>query len=126
MQNLGIIQDSLGICRFTGFAFSTDTWARIASGTTGMDFSTARLEEVANRIATLERIFNLETGLEAEEDILPKRFQEEPILIGGKEKVIPLGLAQRLRSDYYLAREWDEKGRPTESLVRTLDLKGIK
>jgi len=126
MQNLGIIQDSLGICRFTGFAFSTDTWARIASGATGMDFSTARLEEVANRVATLERIFNLKTGLEAEEDILPKRFQEEPILVGGKEKVIPLGLAQRLRSDYYLAREWDEKGRPTESLVRTLGMKGIK
>lgn len=126
MQNLGIIQDSLGICRFTGFAFSTDTWARIASGTTGIDFSTARLEEVANRIATLERIFNLATGLKAEEDILPKRFQEEPIMIGGKEKVIPLDLAQRLRSDYYLAREWDEKGRPTESLVRTLDMKGIK
>jgi aldehyde:ferredoxin oxidoreductase len=125
MQNLGIIQDSLGICRFTGFAFSTDTWARVASGVTGMDFSTARLEEVANRIATLERIFNLKTGLEAEEDILPKRFQEEPILIGGKEKVIPLDLAQRLRSDYYLAREWDKKGRPTGSLLRTLDMKGI-
>lgn len=126
MQNLGIIQDSLGICRFTGFAFSEDPWARMASGITGIDFSTARLEEAARRIATLERIFNLETGLEEDEDILPSRFQEEPIVVGGKEKVIPLDLMQKLRSDYYLAREWDERGRPTERLVKSLDIKGIK
>ena len=126
MQNLGIIQDSLGICRFTGFAFSADPWARMASGITGLDFSTARLEEAAHRIAALERIFNLKTGLEADEDILPKRFQEEPILVGGKEKVIPLDLMQNLRSDYYLAREWDKRGRPTERLVKSLNIKGIK
>lgn len=126
MQNLGIIQDSLGICRFTGFAFSADPWARMASGITGMDFSTARLEKAANRIATLERIFNLQTGLKSDEDILPKRFQEEPILVGGKEKVMPLDLMQKLRYGYYLAREWDQRGRPAESLVKSLDIKGIK
>jgi len=126
MQNLGIIQDSLGICRFTGFAFSADPWARMASGITGMDFSTARLEEAAHRIATLERMFNLETGLEADQDFLPKRFQEEPILVGGKDKVIPLDLMKKLQSDYYLARGWDKRGRPTERLVKSLNIKGIK
>ena len=42
MQNLGILQDSLGVCRFTGYAFSTEPWARMASGATGGDFSVAR------------------------------------------------------------------------------------
>ena len=59
MHNLGIIQDSLGVCRFTGYAFSYDPWARMMSGVTGLDFSTARLEEIANRIAAVERLFNL-------------------------------------------------------------------
>ncbi len=126
MQNLGIIQDSLGICRFTGFAFSSDPWARIASGITGMNFSIARLEEIANRVATLERIFNLETGLESDEDTLPERFQQEPILVGSKERMISSDLIERLRADYYLAREWDAKGRPTERLVKSLKIDEIK
>jgi aldehyde:ferredoxin oxidoreductase len=126
MQNLGIIQDSLGICRFTGFAFSADPWARMATGITGVDFSTARLEETAHRIATLERMFNLETGMVANEDILPQRFQDEPILVGGKEKLIALESMQKMRSDYYIARGWDKKGKPTERLVTSLNIKGNK
>jgi aldehyde:ferredoxin oxidoreductase len=112
MQNLGIIQDSLGICRFTGFAFATDPWARIASGITGLNFSTARLEEMANKVASLERIFNLETGMEAEEDTLPLRFQEESIIVGEKERRVLSDSINKMRRDYYQARGWDEKGIP--------------
>jgi aldehyde:ferredoxin oxidoreductase len=112
MQNLGIIQDSLGICRFTGFAFSTEPWARMASGITGLNFSTSRLEEIANRIASLERVFNLDTGMEAEEDTLPLRFQEESIPVGGKERRVSPDLIAKMRRDYYLAQTWDEKGIP--------------
>jgi aldehyde:ferredoxin oxidoreductase len=112
MQNLGIIQDSLGICRFTGFAFSTEPWARMVSSVTGLDFSTSRMEDIANRIASLERIFNLGTGMRTEEDTLPLRFQNESILIGEKEKKIPLDVLVKMRRDYYLARGWDENGIP--------------
>lgn len=112
MQNLGIIQDSLGVCRFTGFAFSTEPWARIASGITGLQFSTSRLEEMANRIATMERTFNLEAGMEEEEDTLPLRFQKESILIGEKQRKIGPDVIVKMRRDYYLARGWDEKGKP--------------
>ena len=112
MQNLGIIQDSLGICRFTGFAFSTEPWARMVSGVTGLDFSASRMEEIANRIASLERIFNIETGMRTEEDTLPLRFQNESILVGEKEKKIPFDVLVKMRGDYYLARGWDENGIP--------------
>ncbi len=126
MQNLGIIQDSLGICRFTGFAFSTDPWSRMVSATTGLDFSAARLEKIANRVATLERIFNLEAGLNPEDDTLPERFSTEPILVKGKERLIPKEAMERMRRDYYQARGWDEKGKPTESLVKALEIEGRK
>jgi aldehyde:ferredoxin oxidoreductase len=112
IQNLGIIQDSLGICRFTGFAFSTEPWARMASGITGLNFSTAKMEEIANRVASLERAFNLETGMEAEEDTLPLRFQEESIIVGDKEKRVLPDSIVKMRRDYYKARDWDEKGIP--------------
>lgn len=126
MQNLGIIQDSLGICRFTGFAFSTDPWSRMVSAITGMDFSTKRLEEIADRVATLERVFNLEAGLKPDHDTLPKRFSNETILVNGKEKRIAKKAMERMRSDYYQVRRWDKKGRPTQGLLKALKIDGRK
>ncbi len=124
MQNLGIIQDSLGICRFTGFAFSTEPWARIATGITGLNFSTSRLEEMANRIASLERLFNLKTGMDAEEDTLPLRFQQETISVGGNDKRISPDLISRMRRDYYEARGWDENGIPGRIITKSSRSKG--
>jgi aldehyde:ferredoxin oxidoreductase len=126
MQNTGILQDSLGICRFTGFAFSTDPWARMASGVTGMDFSVARLEEIANRIATLERMFNLEAGARMVDDTLPERFSQVPIVVAGEEKVVSRDAQDRMRRDYYRVRDWDEKGRPAQAVLKTLRIKGRK
>ncbi len=126
MHNLGIIQDSLGVCRFTGYAFSYDPWARMMSGLTGLDFSTARLEEIANRIAAVERLLNLSAGLTAEDDTLPARFSTEPILVAGEERVVTADAIARMRRDYYRARGWDEKGSPTLSLLESLGLKERK
>ncbi|MGD2294923.1 MAG: aldehyde ferredoxin oxidoreductase family protein [Candidatus Aminicenantes bacterium] len=123
MQNLGIIQDSLGICRFTGFAFSTDPWARMVSAVTGREFSTARLEEVANRIAALERLFNLAAGVTSEDDTLPERFSSEPIVVEGKERTVPKTVRDRLKKDYYEVRGWDAQGRPKSAFLRDLEIK---
>jgi aldehyde:ferredoxin oxidoreductase len=120
MHNLGIIQDSLGVCRFTGYAFSYDPWARMMSGVMGMDFSTARLEEIANRIAAVERLFNLASGLTSADDTLPQRFSSEPIIVAGEERVVSKEAIVRMRQDYYKARGWDEEGRPTRGLMASL------
>lgn len=122
LQNMGILQDSLGVCRFTGFAFSADPWARIASGITGLDFSASRLEETANRIAALERIFNLKAGLTIEDDSLPDRFSQEPILVGEKEMTVPRDAIEKMRVDYYSVRGWDAQGKPPKNLLKALNL----
>ncbi|MCK4340672.1 MAG: aldehyde ferredoxin oxidoreductase family protein [Phycisphaerae bacterium] len=124
MQNLGLIQDSLGICRFTGYAFGTEPWSRMASGVTGRDFSTARLEEIADRIAALERLFNLEAGVTPEDDTLPARFSTEPLVVAGQQRVVSREVITRLRSDYYEARRWDRLGRPTAGLLSKLRING--
>ncbi|MDI6846362.1 MAG: aldehyde ferredoxin oxidoreductase C-terminal domain-containing protein, partial [Candidatus Saccharicenans sp.] len=127
MQNTGILQDSLGICRFTGFAFSVDPWARIVSGVTGQDFSTVRLEEIANRIAALERLFNLEAGLNPEEeDLLPARFAEVPIMAEGKPRAVTLESQLQMRRDYYRARGWNDDGRPGEEFLRHMKIQRRK
>ena len=122
MQNLGIIQDSLGICRFTGFAFSTEPWSRMVSAVTGLDFSTSRLEEIANRIATLERLFNLEAGMRPEEDTLPERFSSETIQVEGKDKSISKKTMDTMKRDYYRVRGWDNQGKPPRFLLNALKI----
>jgi aldehyde:ferredoxin oxidoreductase len=126
MQNTGILQDSLGVCRFTGYAFSSDPWARMVSGVTGRDFSVAKLEEIENRIATLERLFNIEAGATAEDDVLPARFAELPIIVEGKERCVSSEEQERMRRDYYRVRGWDERGRPTPEILRALRIEGRK
>jgi aldehyde:ferredoxin oxidoreductase len=120
MQNTGILQDSLGVCRFTGYAFAADPWARMISGVTGRDLSVARLDEIENRIAALERLFNVEAGVTAEDDALPDRFADVPIVVEGKERTVSRGDQERMRRDYYRIRGWDAAGRPTPELLRSL------
>ena len=124
MQNTGILQDSLGVCRFTGYAFSSDPWARMVSGVTGRDFSVARLEEIENRVATLERLFNLEAGATAADDALPPRFAETSISAEGGERRVSEADQDRMRRDYYRVRGWDGRGRPTPELLRALRVEG--
>ena len=112
MQNIGILQDSLGVCRFTGYAFGSDPWSRMLSGATGMDFSVARLEEIANRIADLERLFNLAAGAVPADDALPARFAESPVVVAGEKRIVSREAQERMRRDYYQVRGWDENGRP--------------
>ena len=126
MQNTGILQDSLGVCRFTGFAFSSDPWARMVSGVTGRDFSVTRLEEIENRVAALERRFNVEAGATAEDDVLPARFAELPITAEGKERRVSAEDQERMKQGYYRVRGWDERGRPTPVLLRALGIEGRK
>ncbi|MCJ7645105.1 MAG: aldehyde ferredoxin oxidoreductase family protein [Candidatus Aminicenantes bacterium] len=123
MQNMGILQDSLGVCRFTGYAFSTDPWARMASGATGVDFSVTRLEEIANRVAALERMFNVEAGVTAADDDLPERFSDVPIIVEGKERRVSPDDKERMRKDYYSIRRWDGRGRPTRELIDALNIR---
>ena len=123
IQNVGILQDSLGVCRFTGFAFSTDPWARMVSGITGEDFSTSRLDEIANRIATLERLFNCEAGCAASDDSLPARFSAVPVIVEGKERRVSVGDMERMKQDYYRTRGWDGEGKPAEGTLAAYDIR---
>ena len=122
VQDLGIVQDSLGVCRFTGYAFTIETWSRMLSGVTGEDFSTHYLEKLAQRIAALERLFNLEAGFTDKDDTLPERFQKEPIHTEGMDVVVKKEHIEKLRRDYYKVRNWDEHGIPNRELLQKLNI----
>jgi len=121
-QDLGIIQDSLGVCRFTSFAFGAEPWAGLFSAAIGEDVSVAELETAAQRIAALERRFNLKAGFTRKDDDLPARFKTEPIRIGDHDRVVSEEDRERMLDDYYAARGWDREGAPTPATLEELGI----
>jgi aldehyde:ferredoxin oxidoreductase len=122
VQDTGIIQDSLGICRFTGFAVGIDVWTRVLSAVTGREVTRNQFDRIAQRIATLERIFNLRAGASAEDDSLPLRFQNDSLVIGGAPRSYPPELIRKLRQAYYQVRGWDAVGVPGKDLCKSLGI----
>jgi len=126
IQDLGIIQDSLGVCRFTGFAFSTEPWSRMLSGVIGDDYSSADFGKLANRVAALERVFNLRAGLKHSDDRLPLRFSSQPITVQEKKITLSESSQTQMREDYYIARGWSvPEGIPSQEMLETLKCEGI-
>ncbi len=119
-QDVGIIQDSLGVCRFTGFATGTEHWARVYGATIGEDVRRSEMEKAAGRIAALERRFNVQAGFTRADDDLPARFSTEPIMIDGRERVITAAERERMLDDFYLVRGWDREGVPTQECLEKL------
>ncbi len=126
VQNVGIIQDSSGMCRFTGYAFGLDVLARLLSGSSGFDFSVEKLEFIARRIATLERLFNNAAGFTEDDDTLPPRFQTEPLHTDGADRVMSPELIRTLREAYYEISGWDKAGRPKPETIEKFGIAPIK
>jgi aldehyde:ferredoxin oxidoreductase len=98
------------------------TWpvlTELTNALTGENLALDDLKRIGERIWTLERLYNLREGVEA--DMLPDRFFTEDLDDGqpGGTRIE----AQRFlaaRNLYYRARGWDEQGRP--SAQKLLDL----
>lgn len=119
-QDLTAVIDSLGLCLFTSFALGADDYRDMFNAIVGEDWTTENLLEAGERIWNLERVFNLEAGIQPEEDRLPKRLLEEPIQSGPSKGHVHQ-LAQLLPK-YYEERGWNEKGVPTESKLAQLNI----
>ncbi len=119
-QDLTGVIDSAGLCLFTSFALGADDYADLINAATGYDMSTDEVMKIGERVWNLERIFNLESGIDPKEDTLPKRFLKDP-LPDGPQKGATVRL-DVLIPEYYKVRGWDERGIPTESKRRELGL----
>jgi aldehyde:ferredoxin oxidoreductase len=95
--------------------------ADLLESATGIDFGgVEELNKIGERIFTLERVFNLEAGLSAKDDTLPKRFLKEPMPEGAsKGQVFE---QDQLLPVYYKARGWSQQGRPSKKKLEELGL----
>nr|WP_048817820.1 aldehyde ferredoxin oxidoreductase family protein [Desulforamulus hydrothermalis] len=77
---------------------------------TGYSYEVGDLRQTANRIITLNRMFNLRCGFDRRHDTLPDKIFKQPLAGRGISRDELAGMVQR----YYQLRGWDDKGIPGE------------
>ena len=126
-QNFTAIGDSMTMCRFVmeqGFGIRlNEDHLRLINAVTGWGLSLDELTGMAERIVTMERLFNCREGFDRSKDTLPHRVMEEPVPDGpAKGRYFPRPMLDLALSKYYELRGWDERGVPSRFLLERLAL----
>ncbi|KXG77588.1 aldehyde ferredoxin oxidoreductase family protein [Thermotalea metallivorans] len=119
-QDLTAVIDSAGLCLFTSFAMNAQDYSDLLNAAVGTDFTPETILETGERIWNIERLFNLQAGIDGSQDTLPKRLLHEAIPEGPSK-----GSVHRLSEllpQYYALRGWDEKGVPTPERLGKLEI----
>lgn len=129
-QNLCVLADSLGICKFntehSWEAITIKDMADLFSLATGVDMNEETMWTAANRLYTVEKAFLVREGLRRKDDALAGKWGNEPVPDGPckGERIDPEKFS-KLLDEYYQLRGWDEEGIPTSVTLSALGLENI-
>ena len=84
---------------------------QLLTAVVGKQYTEEGLREIARRVITLERKFNIREGFSRKDDTLPPRLLNEPLPEGMAEGKKVEGLDIML-DEYYQIRGWDKEGNP--------------
>lgn len=122
-EDFGAVIDSLGICKiaYQAMGLTPDIVAKAFQAVTGIETNSLEILKAGERIITLERLLNLNLGLKPEQDTLPARFIQEPLLDGpSKGETVDI---DRMVRDYYDLRGWDSaSGYPSQEKLKELGI----
>jgi aldehyde:ferredoxin oxidoreductase len=141
-ENYCAVSDALGVCKFSTtetYALYPQDLARGLSALWGREMTGDDLLTAGERIVNLERLYNVELGLDRAADQLPMRFIAQPLAIHTFERNAETGDVEaspdpihvgRLRDldgmldRYYRLRGWTSRGVPSEAKLQELGLGG--
>ena len=119
-QDLTAFIDASGLWLFASFARGASDYASMINGVLGTEWTAEDILLAGERIWNLERLYNLEAGIDPSQDTLPKRLLEEGIPEGpSKGNVTRLS---ELLPGYYKERGWGSDGIPSEERKALLGL----
>ncbi|MEM0010713.1 MAG: aldehyde ferredoxin oxidoreductase family protein [Candidatus Bathyarchaeia archaeon] len=122
MQDICRVVDALGLCKFV-YLFGGVPLRRLPqlyTAVTGWETSLDDLMRAGERIWILQRIFNVRMGVRRKDDMLPKRFLEEPLNEGAaKGQIVEL---EPMLNEFYVERGLDNEGKPKMEKVLELGL----
>lgn len=112
--------DSSGLCVFTTFAWTLEDIAPQVDAACEGGWTPEKMLEMGERIWNLERKFNMDAGLTAADDTLPKRLLKDAAKTGpAKGKVNEL---HKMLPHYYAIRGWTPDGVPTADTLNRLSV----
>lgn len=126
-QHSTALGDSLVLCRFVmerGFGPPFDDFLLgVMKAVTGWEMTLDEIDQIGERIYTLERLINVRRGLDRTADTLPYRVTHDPIPAGPSEgRYCPEDTLRQLLDEYYDLRGWDRNGIPTDEKLIALGL----
>ena len=114
------IVDSIALCSTMRAGIPLDNLLKAYTTVTGIDHDITSFLKAAERIINLERMYNINLGLDRKHDTLPKRFLEETLPSGeSKGQIVEL---DALLDDYYNVMGWNSNGVPKEEKLKELEL----
>jgi aldehyde:ferredoxin oxidoreductase len=122
---VSIVVDCLGLCKVPALSlikeFDLKNEAELVSAVVGWSVDPETLFFMGERIAHLERIFNIRNGASADDDRLPEMFfsstgsSDAPLSVFDWVKPMVL--------EFYGLMGWDQAGQPTEETISRFDLR---
>ncbi len=136
-EDLVTIGDILGLCKFAYYRSATFPYlyrkgvhlaTRFYNACTGRNLSEEDMLMAGERTFNVEKGYNTRCGATRADDVIPRRFFEEPLLGGGPSggAVVDLEKFDAILDEYYEDRRWDpDTGLPTRAGLERLGLHDI-
>ncbi len=114
-ERQALLTDCLTMCKNIGLSMDImdfDFASRLLRAGTGLNFTPDRVDSALKGVINRDRKMNIDFGVNADQDTLPRRFTHEPLKEGAsKDQVVPVG---RMVKEYYKAKGWNDQGVPQE------------
>ena len=114
-ERQALLTDCLTMCKNIGLSMDIldfDFASRLLTAGTGLKFTPEKVDNALKGVIDRDRKMNLDFGVTAEQDTLPRRFTQEPLKEGAsKGHVVPV---DRMVKEYYTAKGWNAKGVPPD------------
>ena len=121
---VGNVLDCLGLCKVPLLSllcrFDLETEAELSTALTGLSLDARLLFEAGERVANLEKLFNLKHDKGNCSDYLPTMFTKKEAFACEQDRSV-VQLTPMLK-DFYQAMGWDEHGHPTKKTLNRLQL----
>lgn len=125
-EELSALADTLNACKNTIVNMEVMSFgdaARLLEATTGLPFTPEEVQQAAERIVNLERLFLARRGITRADDTLPARFLREPLPPDSGPSAGSVVELEPMLDEYYQARGWDlQTGLPTPEKLAALGL----
>lgn len=127
-QENNAISDSVGTCRFSSswrFGIGPSRLAELVSAFLGIEITEKEILEVGERCYATEMELLHRAGFDAETDVLPKRFYEEPLPPSNAK--VDFGKMEELKRKYYYLCGYNTvTGRPLSSTLNDLGIDYVR